>query len=149
MELTTIVVEAVVATDPKEMSLREYRWSIALDQQAFGPGRIWVAAADRAGHLLAIAYTEKTDPFDLALSCCLEHLFSLAIVPTAAVVFIDEPVKMAPPPPDLEFRFWWARECTAQYGVHLVDWFACDPESELFRSTRLAIDPDSDWWDIP
>jgi hypothetical protein len=149
MDQTTIVVEALVATDPEDMSLRDDRWELALDQQAFGPGRILVAAGDRAGHLLAIAYTTKTDPPESALACCLEHLFGLAIVPAAAVVFNDEPVKMAPPPSDLELRFRSAQECVAQFGVHLVDWFACDALSELIRSTRLAIDPGSEWWDVP
>jgi hypothetical protein len=139
MDQTTIVVEAFVATDPEDMSLRDDRWGLALDQQAFGPGRILVAAGDRAGHLHP----------KFALACCLEHLFSLALVPAAVVVFNDETVRMAPPPPDLELRFRSAQECVAQFGVHLVDWFACDALSELIRSTRLAIDPGSEWWDVP
>lgn len=93
MEPTTIVVDGVVATDRSVMSLKEEAWSIALDQQAFGPCRLLVATADRAGHLLAIAHTIRTVPPELAL--------------------------------------------------------ACDSESELVRSTRLALAPRTQWWDVP
>lgn len=147
MESDTIIVELVVARDPEELSLREDAWSLALDQQAFGPGRILVATADRAGHLLGIAHTTKTDPPHFALACCLEHTFRNGIVPDAAVVLNDEPVEWGPPPAELKLRFVTSRELCAQFGVHLVDWFCCDAASELIRSSRMAVDPDSEWWD--
>jgi hypothetical protein len=147
MEPDTIIVELVVAQDPTELSLRKDAWSLALDQQAFGPGRLLVATGDRAGNLLAIAHTTKTDPPHLGLACCLEHTFRSGIVPEAAVVFNDEPVQWGPPPAELRFRFVTAREQSAQFGVHLVDWFCCDAVNELIRSARIAFDPDSEWWD--
>ncbi len=63
------------------------------------------------------------------------------------MAYCDEPVVQGPPPPDLLERFALARAITGKYGVHLVDWFACD--DDLFRSTRLAIQPGSEWWDVP
>jgi hypothetical protein len=146
VEPTTIVVEGVVAVDPKELLLREEMWEIALDQQAFGPCRLLVATADRAGHLLAIAHTVRTVPPELALACCLDHLGRGA---AAAVAFSDEPVSWGPPPPDLGEKFAIARETAAAFGVHLLDWLACDFETELFRSTRIALEPGSEWWDLP
>ena len=59
MESDTIIVELVVPEDPEELSLREDSWSLALDQQEFGPGRLLVATADRAGNLLAIRAHES------------------------------------------------------------------------------------------
>ncbi|MEW6472422.1 MAG: hypothetical protein AB1679_09125 [Actinomycetota bacterium] len=149
MEPDTIVVELVVAVEPNAMSLREDAWSMAMDQRVFGPGRVLVGAADRTGALLGIAYTRTTDPLDLALACCLEHLFNSAVVPQAAIVFNDEPVRMAPPPPDLGPRFEALRQTAAAFGVHLVDWFGCDGDSELIRSTRIAVGMDGEWWDVP
>jgi hypothetical protein len=146
MESDTIVVELVVTTDPTGLSLRNDAWPLALDQQAFGPGRLLVATADRAGNLLAIAHTTTTDPPHLGLACCLEHTFRNGIVPEAAVVFNDEPVEWGPPPAELRFRFVTAREQCAQFGVHLVDWFCCDAANELIRSCRSAFEPESDWW---
>jgi hypothetical protein len=149
MEPDTIVVELVVAEDPKEMSLRHDVWSLAMDQRAFGPGRLLVAGADRDGHLLAIAHTTTTDPVELGLACCLDHMFNSAVIPLAAVAFNDEPVRMESPPADLDLRFDEARETAAQFGVHLVDWFACDGDSEIMRSTRIALNPGAEWWDMP
>jgi hypothetical protein len=146
MESDTIIVELVVAQDPSELSLRHEAWSLALDQQAFGPGRLLVATADRAGNLLAIAHTSTTDPPHLGLACCLEHTFRNGIVPEAAVVFNDEPVQWGPPPAELKFRFTTSRELCAQFGVHLVDWFCCDAVSEIIRSARIAFEPGSEWW---
>jgi hypothetical protein len=98
MESDTIIVELVVSRDPTELSLRENAWSLALDQQAFGPGRMLVATADRAGRLLAIAHTATTDPPHLGLGCCLEYTFRHGIVPDAAVVFNDETKTFTPRP---------------------------------------------------
>lgn len=149
MDQDLIVVELVVAVDPKEMSLRDDCWSMAMDQQVFGPGNMLVGAADRAGHLLAIAYTTTTSPLDLGLACCLEHLFNSAVMPEAAIMFNDEPLRMEPPPDDLGPRFGALRETAAEFGVHLVDWFACDAKTELIRSTRIALGTHKPWWDVP
>ena len=63
------------------------------------------------------------------------------------MAFCDEPVTQGPPPPDVAARFALARSIAAGYGIHLVDWFACD--DDLFRSSRLALHPEADWWDVP
>ena len=146
MESNTIIVELVVAEDPEDLSLRNDAWSLALDQQAFGPGRMLVATADRAGRLLAIAHTTTTDPPLLGLGCCLEYTFRNGILPDAAVVFNDEPVEWGPPPAELKFRFTTSRELCARFGVHLVDWFCCDADNELIRSAGAAFEPGADWW---
>jgi len=147
MDSDTIIVELVVAEDPEDLSLRNDAWSLALDQQAFGPGRMLVATADRAGRLLAIAHAPTTDPPHLGLACCLDHTFRNGIIPEAAVVFNDEWVEWGPPPAELRFRFVTAREQCAQFGVYLVDWFCCDAADELIRSARMAFEPEADWWD--
>ena len=51
-----------------------------------------------------------------------------------------------PPPEDLATRFELARAIAASYGVHLVDWFVCD--DDVFRSSRFALDPETEWWDV-
>ena len=147
MESGLIIVELVVAEGPDVLSLRNDAWSLALDQQAFGPGRMLVATADRAGRLLAVAHTPTTDPPHLALACCLDHTLRNGIIPEAAVVFNDEQVQWGSPPAELKFRFATCREQCAQFGVHLVDWFCCDPVNDLVRSARAAFEPSSDWWD--
>ena len=149
MDQDLVVVELVVAVDPKEMSLREDAWSMAMDQQVFGPGNMLVGTADRAGHLLGIAYTRTTDPLSLGLACCLEHSFNSALPPEAAIIFNDEPLQMEPPPDDLGARFEALRETAAAFGVHLVDWFACDAKTEFIRSTRIALGTHRPWWDVP
>ena len=121
---------------------------MALDQQVFGAGKMLVGAADQAGHLLGIAYTASTEPLDLGLACCLEHLFDSAVMPKAAILFNDEPLHMEPPPDDLRPRFEALRDTAAEFGVHLVDWFACDAKTELVRSTRIALGTHRPWWDV-
>jgi hypothetical protein len=44
-------------------------------------------------------------------------------------------------------QFEFARQVASNYDVHLVDWFACD--DQMFRSSRIALDPDCEWWDVP
>ena len=61
--------------------------------------------------------------------------------------FCDESVSDGPPPDDLTERFERACVTAAEYGVHLVDWIACD--DQLFRSSRLALYPGREWWSIP
>ncbi|MGH9139400.1 MAG: hypothetical protein ACRD0G_20505 [Acidimicrobiales bacterium] len=144
MEDSVIVVDGYVANEADDTDLREEAWSFALDQRAFGPRRLLVAFADPLGRFLALAHCRRTDPPETALGPCIEHVGRGAAV---AVAFCDEPVVAGPPPADLGARFAQARSITAEYGVHLVDWFACD--DEMFRSSRLALDPDAEWWDAP
>jgi hypothetical protein len=144
MDSSLIVVDGYVATDKDTTDLREESWSFALDQRAFGPRRLLVAFADAFGGFQSLAHTPRTDPPELALAPCIEYLGRNA---AAAVAFCDEPVVAGPPPPELDLRFALARSIAASNGVHLVDWFACD--DQLFRSTRYALDPETDWWDVP
>jgi len=141
-----VVVDGLVHSGwDDSVDLRTEAWSLALDQRAFGPRRLLVAFADADGDMLSLAHTERTDPPELALEPCIRHLGLGAV---AAVAFCDEPVVDGPPPPDLSDRFATARAIAADWGVHLVDWIACD--DELLRSSRLAtLDLGDDWWDVP
>lgn len=139
-----IVVEGYVATTTDRTDLREEAWSFALDQRAFGPRRLLVAFADRSGRLRSLAHTPRLEPPEEGLIPCISHLGRGA---ASALAFCDELIVAGPPPPDLEARFALARSITAANGIHLVDWFACD--DRLFRSTRLALDPEGEWWDVP
>ena len=146
---TLVVVEGVVATDRDDTDLSRLHEAVgfALDQRCFGPRRLLVAFAERDGRLRGIAHTGRTDPIDVALRGCLEHMGRGAL---AAVAFNDEPVVMGPPPDDLADRFWVWRSMCAARGVHLVDWIACDDHT--FRLTRFALEPaieDGEWWDVP
>ena len=144
MQSPLIVVEAFIPPPRERIDLRHEVWSIALDQRAFGPRQLLVALATRRGGLRALAHTSRTDPPEDALARCLQHLHRGA---KAAVALCDEPVADGPPPPGLAERFAVARSIAASFGVHLVDWIACD--DQLFRSTRLAVDPHCEWWDVP
>jgi hypothetical protein len=144
MKSSLIVVDGYVATDQDETNLQEEAWSFALDQRAFGPRRLLVAFTDRSGRLRSLAHARRTDPPEAALAACIKHLGRGA---AAAVAFCDERLIEGPPPPDLAPRFALARATCDSYGIHLVDWFACD--DQLFRSSRLALDPEGDWWDVP
>jgi hypothetical protein len=139
-----IIVEGLVATDLDDTDLRNEHWSLALDQRAFGPRRLLVAFADRVGRLRSLAHTPRSNPPELGLAYCIDHMGRDA---AAAVAYCDEPVSWGPPPPDLGLRFALARAIAAEQGVHLVDWIACDDDK--FRSTRLAIDGGTEWWDVP
>lgn len=149
---TLVVVDGIkpVASGPLD-NLRDKALSFALDQRAFGPRKLWVAIANAKGRFRGLAYTERTDPALIAVEACLayldEHMHRDAV---AAVVFCDEPVTDGPAAPEFGERFAAARELAATFGVHLVDWFACD--DELFRSARYTL-PDAgdqrDWWDVP
>lgn len=143
MKSRLILVDGYVATKKDRTNLREEAWSFALDQRAFGPRRLVVAFADRSGRFLSLAHVRRTDPPEAGLGPCIEHLGRGA----AAVAFCDEAVAAGPPPADLAVRFATARSITASHGIHLVDWFACD--DELMRSSRLALQPHGDWWDVP
>jgi len=79
----------------------------------------------------------------LALACCLDRGGRDAEI---AVVFCDEAVSRGPLPSDQAARWNAARNLFAAHSVHLVDWFSCD--DQLFRSTRMALAPDEEWWTI-
>jgi hypothetical protein len=153
MQDTQIVVEEFAATDDCPLNLREEPWSFALDQRAFGPRRLIVAFADRSGRLVRMACTDRTDPPELALGRCLDFSAQGA---AAAVAYCDEALAWGPQPDEVVDRFELARSIAASYGVHLIDWIACD--DQLFRSSRIAAkalgnggsatDPD-EWWDLP
>ncbi len=139
-----IVVNGYVATAADDTDLRNDALSIALDQRVFGPRKLLVAFADRRGRFLSLAYARRPVPPEAALEPCIRHSGRGA---KAAVAFCDEPVSSGPPPADLAERFALARSIAASHGIHLVDWFACD--DDLIRSSRLALDPDGQWWDVP
>ena len=89
----------------------------------------------------------QTDRPLLAFEACLERLGGGA---AAAVALCDEPVAPGPLSIACLERFTEARVLAAAYGVHLVDWIACDDEA--FRATRLlTLKPSKqpDWWDVP
>lgn len=137
-------VEGFVPTDLDNSNIREECWSFALDQRAFGPRRLLVAFADSTGRLLSLAHAPRTDPPELALACCVDFIGHGA---AAAIAWSDEPVQQGPQPPGLAARFRSARAVCSARGVHLVDWIVCD--DDVFRSTRLSLEPDTDWWDLP
>jgi hypothetical protein len=112
--------------------------------ETYGPRRLLVAFADRDGRFRSIAHAPRTDPHEAALAPCVEHL---GIGSAAAVAFSDEPVVEGPPPSDLRERFTLACSIAMSYSVHLVDWFACD--DQLFRSSRIALYPGKEWWEMP
>ncbi|MGI8686628.1 MAG: hypothetical protein ACR2MO_16325 [Acidimicrobiales bacterium] len=144
MDNSLIVVEGVRPTRRDRTNLREEAWAFALDQRAFGPRRLVVAFADRKGRFRGLAHTSRTDPPEAALAPCIDFLGQGS---AAAVAYCDEPVAPGPPPEDLAVRFACAQSIAASYGVHLVDWFACD--DDLFRSSRLAVRPHDEWWHVP
>ncbi len=53
-----IAVGDYVATALDDTDLRKNAWSLAFDQQAFGPHRLLVEFADREGRLLSLAHTQ-------------------------------------------------------------------------------------------
>ena len=144
MDNGLIVVEGYVATPTDDTNVREEFLAFALDQRAFGPRRLVVTFAEADGSFIALSHAARTDPPELALGPCIEHV---GLGAAAAVAFCDEPVTHGPPPPDLAYRFLTARAIASSYGVHLVDWFACD--DQLFRSSRLSLGSPDDWWDVP
>jgi hypothetical protein len=139
-----IVVEGFVSTDLDSCNIRDDCWALALDQRAFGPRRLLVGFADRTGRLLTLAHAPRTDPAEMALGPCVDHLGDGA---AAAIAWCDEPVQQGPPPPELAARLRLARSVCSARGVHLVDWIMCDDEA--FRSMRLSLEPDTEWWDVP
>lgn len=139
-----VVVSGYVNRGDDSFDLRRDVWSMALDQRAFGPRRLVVAFSDADGAVLSLAHVERTDPPEDGLDPCIRHL---GLNAAAAVAFCDEPVSIGPPPSDVAPRFAAARRIAAGWGVHLVDWFACD--DDIIRSSKLAGASTGDWWDVP
>ena len=140
-----VVVEGVVPARGFKTNVRDEVWSYALDQRAWGPRRLTVAFADRRGTFRAMANCRRTEPFTIGLAACIAHLGRGA---AAAVALNDEEVRPGPVDLDaLRTRFELARSVCAAAGIHLVDWIGCDDDN--FRSTRMAIDHEGEWWDVP
>ena len=141
----SIVVDAVVPTDADDTDLRRDAWSFALDQRAFGPRKLLVAFADADGTFRGLAYSDRTDPPELAVGPCIAHLGRGA---AAAIAFCDEEVVDGPIDLDqLQCRFAIASAVCASAGIHLVDWVACD--DDRFRSSRIALHGPDEWWSVP
>ncbi len=142
---TCIAVAAYrVAPDAPPIDMREEVWAFALDQRAFGRGRLVVAFTDGQGQLLRLVHAELPNPPELALLACID--FGGAGAP-AAVAFCDERMVEGPPPPGLADTFALQQKIASEAGIHLVDWLACD--EEMVRSSKLALFPDAEWWDVP
>lgn len=140
----TIVVDGWAVPGDGGIDLRLHAWSLACDQRAFGPRRLIVAFGDADGRLLALAHARRSDPPEVALEACILHA---GLDSAVAVAYCDEPVALGPPPPDVAERFASARALAASYGIHLVDWFACD--DRMLRSSRRTLEPGCEWWDVP
>jgi len=108
------------------------------------PRKLSVAFAEPDGTFRGLAFTRRASPPELGRGPCIEHL---GLGSAAAVAFGDERVEWGPPPSDIAARFEFARAIARGYGVHLVDWFACD--DGLFRSSHAALFPGTERWDIP
>ena len=148
MRSPPIVVEGVVPVADTELDdVPNQIWSYAMDQRAFGPRRLWVVFTNADGRLRALAYATRTDRPLLAFEACLADLGAGA---AAAVALCDERVVPGPLPIERLERFTAARVLAATYGIHLVDWIACDDDA--FRAVRLlSLKPSEqpDWWDVP
>jgi len=142
------VVEAIVPTRKDHTNLRRERFLFALDQRAFGPGRVLVAFADRRARFVGLAHTRRPKRPEDALDPCIQHMrtFPRASEAVAAVAYCDERVNDEPPG-DMATRFAYGRLIAMESGIHLVDWFACD--DERFRSSKLALEPGQPWWQVP
>lgn len=150
-----ITVEALAPTSTfGDKPFAELVLSIALDQRAFGPRKLWVAFATYDARFLGLTYAPRTDPVGPALECSLDF-FNSMIEPerdegAAAVVLCDEPVRHGPVPSAFIKKFLRARDMAADHQVHLVDWIGCD--DNLFRCARrqqFTPEAEVDWWDVP
>ena len=148
MSDTLILVDGVVPVAKTELDdVRAKVWSYALDQRAFGPRKLLVAFTEANGQLRVLAHANRTSRPLSSFEACLDYLGSGA---AAAVAFCDERVAAGPPPPEFLARFDEARALARSYGVHLVDWFACDDEQfRAARLTTLLVQEQPDWWDVP
>ena len=143
MESSPIVVEGIVTTVEDDTNVRDDALSFALDQRAFGPGRLLVAFADADGRFRGLAHARRTDQHEAGLEPCIQRV---GIGATAAIAYCDEPAVAGPPPAGLADRFGHAVAIAQSYGIHLVDWFAYD--DHMLRSSRLALyreDPCGTW----
>ena len=111
--------------------------SFCLDQRAFGPRRLLLAFANRNGRFRGLAYTRRPDPPEAALAGCIEYLGRGRRPRSRSVTSRWRGVRL---PMTWPRGSALARSIAASYGIHLVDWFACD--DEVFRSSRFALDPD-------
>jgi hypothetical protein len=143
-----IVVEGVVPAVESELDdVPNQIWAYAMDQRAFGPRKLLVVFTNAVGRLRVLAFANRTNRPLLALEACLDYLGPGA---AAAVALCDEPVAPGPMSGELLERFAEARIRAEAYGVHLVDWIACDDDA--FRAVRLlTLTPSEqpDWWDVP
>lgn len=148
MSKTFIIVDGVVPVENTELDdVRAKVWSYALDQRAFGPRKLMVAFTEANGQLRVLAHANRTSRPLRSFEACLDYLGGGA---AAAVAFCDERVAECPPSPEFLARFDQARALAQTYGVHLVDWFACDDERfRAARLTTLLVDEQPDWWDVP
>ena len=141
------IVEIVLPANRDRTNLRDCGFSFALDQRAFGPRRILVGVADADGRFRGLAHVERPDPPQLAVARCLDALMpEIRRGASAAIVWCDEPVSEGPPPADLAERFASWQVLVGDYGLWLVDWFACD--DQFMRSSKLAVDPEHEWWEL-
>lgn len=143
-----VVVERVIPSQEgcADLDLRgRLLWELALDQRAFGPRRVLVAGADADGHLLELVHTTRTDQPELAFGFCIR---TLGAEVEAAVAYCDEPVDLTASGSELDRvveRLADARSFAwDHFGVHLVDWIACD--DQCVRSSQILADPDGDPW---
>jgi hypothetical protein len=148
MSTSLIVVEGVVPVAESELDdVPNQIWAYAMDQRVFGPRKLLVVFTDVAGRLHVLAHANRTDRPLLAFEACLDYLGAGS---AAAVALCDEPVEPGPMSVELLERFAEARIRAEGYGVHLVDWIACDDDA--FRAVRLlTLTPSEqpDWWDVP
>lgn len=148
MSETFILVDGVVPVERSELDdVRSTVWSYALDQRAFGPRKLMVAFTDANGQLRVLAHANRTSRPLNSFEACLAHLGGGA---AAAVAFCDERVADGPPSKEFLARFDQARALARRYGVHLVDWVACDDDRfRAARLTTLSVHEQPDWWDVP
>ncbi len=123
------------------INLRTHSRIVARDQRAFGPRKLVVVFAEMDGNVISIAHTDRLDPPEAGIVPCIARLGCDASI---AMAFCDEEVVAGPPPHDLRERFGYAYDAASRWGVHLLDWVACD--DLLFRSTRAVLFPDEDEW---
>ena len=145
MNAQTIIVERYrYSGDDVDLSSIADAWSFALDQRAFGRGRLLVAHAERSGRLLDLAHCLMPDPPEAALVPCLDLLGAERA--SAVVIYTDERVRDESVGPDRALRFFRARALASDLGVHLIDWIVCD--RTRFLSLKFALIDGATWWDV-
>ncbi|MBA8792832.1 hypothetical protein FHX74_000426 [Friedmanniella endophytica] len=147
MNAGLIVVDLLAPRGDDVVNLREDVLSLALDQRAFGPRRLLVAFGTEDGELTALAHARRTDPPDLGLEACLFEWATVDLRSRTAIALSDEPVVSDQPLRPIAERLALARGLAAGFGVHLVDWIACDDQS--YRSFALSVGQPEEWWSRP